>query len=261
LGTLIYDSLRRRKGGPRLKSRSYGIADLEQTVETVSRLLAKFERENVIRVIHEGLRLMGPAKRPLLFERSYQVVQRRTRYGASTWAQRPSNLQVIRYVAECSEHGRFGFRVAGTNECHCSAVAKDLPHAFGTVNCRGGACAFEGLTRHQPAIGHIDGHGDEMGDLAHGVCLCIICPDFGRQGGANQLAARCGARVRTCVVAAASLRIPRVEVSAWSIGPRRDKWIVSDILATAAIAPDETDRADVARIGSIELTPAIAVAM
>jgi hypothetical protein len=54
-----------------------------------------------------------------------------------------------------------------------------------------------------------------------------------------------------------------VQASARSIGPRRDKWIVLNILATASIAPDETDRADVARSwhGSIELTSAIAVAM
>jgi CRP/FNR family transcriptional regulator len=49
------------------------IADyLGLTIETVSRLLAKFERENVVRVIPEGLQLTGPTERPLLFERSYQ---------------------------------------------------------------------------------------------------------------------------------------------------------------------------------------------
>jgi CRP/FNR family transcriptional regulator len=42
------------------------------TIETVSRLLAKLERENVIRVIPEGLQLLGPTERPLLFERSYR---------------------------------------------------------------------------------------------------------------------------------------------------------------------------------------------
>jgi len=48
-----------------------------------------------------------------------------------------------------------------------------------------------------------------------------------------------------------------------SIGPRRDKWIVLNILATPSISPDETDRADVARRwhGSIEMTSAIGVAM
>jgi len=58
------------------------------TIETVSRLLAKLERENVVRVIPEGLQLMGPAERPLLFERSYKVVQQRARHaskGASTF--------------------------------------------------------------------------------------------------------------------------------------------------------------------------------
>ena len=50
------------------------IADyLGLTIETVSRLLAKLERENVVRVIPEGLRLMGPTERPLLFERSYMA--------------------------------------------------------------------------------------------------------------------------------------------------------------------------------------------
>ena len=46
------------------------IADyLGLTIETVSRLLTKLERENLIRVIPKGLQLMGPAERPLLFER------------------------------------------------------------------------------------------------------------------------------------------------------------------------------------------------
>ena len=50
------------------------IADfLGLTIETVSRLLAKLERENVVRVIPEGLQLMGSIERPLLFERSYKV--------------------------------------------------------------------------------------------------------------------------------------------------------------------------------------------
>ena len=48
------------------------IADyLGLTIETVSRLLAKLERENVVRVIPEGLQLIGPTERPLLFERSF----------------------------------------------------------------------------------------------------------------------------------------------------------------------------------------------
>ena len=46
------------------------IADfLGLTIETISRVLAKLERENVIRVIPEGLQLMGPTERPLLIER------------------------------------------------------------------------------------------------------------------------------------------------------------------------------------------------
>jgi len=49
------------------------IADyLGLTIETVSRLLAKLMRENVVRVIPEGLQLIGPTERPLLFERSYK---------------------------------------------------------------------------------------------------------------------------------------------------------------------------------------------
>src|ERR1700732_3387359 len=56
--------------------------------------------------------------------------------------------------------------------------------------------------------------------------------------------------------------MPR-QASARSIGPRWYKWIVLNVLATASIAPDETDRADVARRwhGSIELTSAIGVPM
>lgn len=50
------------------------VADyLGLTIETVSRLLAKLEREHVIRVIPEGLQLMGPVERPFLFERRCEV--------------------------------------------------------------------------------------------------------------------------------------------------------------------------------------------
>jgi len=42
-------------------------------IETVSRVLTKLKRENVVRVIPEGLQLMGSTERPLLFERSYKV--------------------------------------------------------------------------------------------------------------------------------------------------------------------------------------------
>jgi len=50
------------------------VADyLGLTVETVSRLVTKLERENVLRVIPEGLQLMDSTERPLLFERSYKV--------------------------------------------------------------------------------------------------------------------------------------------------------------------------------------------
>jgi CRP/FNR family transcriptional regulator len=50
------------------------IADfLGLTIETVSRLLTKLERENVIRVVPEGLQLMGSTERPLLFARSYRL--------------------------------------------------------------------------------------------------------------------------------------------------------------------------------------------
>jgi CRP/FNR family transcriptional regulator len=53
------------------------IADyLGLTIETISRLLAKLERENVVRVVPDGLQLMGPTERPLLFERSYKAAQR-----------------------------------------------------------------------------------------------------------------------------------------------------------------------------------------
>jgi CRP/FNR family transcriptional regulator, anaerobic regulatory protein len=50
------------------------VADyLGLTIETISRVLQKLERENVVRVIPEGLQLMGSTERPLLFERSYKV--------------------------------------------------------------------------------------------------------------------------------------------------------------------------------------------
>jgi len=51
------------------------IADyLGLTIETISRLLAKLERDKVIRVIPEGLQLLGPVDRPLLFERRCEVL-------------------------------------------------------------------------------------------------------------------------------------------------------------------------------------------
>jgi CRP/FNR family transcriptional regulator len=50
------------------------VADyLGLTIETVSRLLAKLEREKVIRVIPEGLQLMGSVERPLLFQKSHKA--------------------------------------------------------------------------------------------------------------------------------------------------------------------------------------------
>jgi CRP/FNR family transcriptional regulator len=56
------------------------VADyLGLTIETVSRLLAKLEREKVVRVVPGGLLLIGSTERPLLFERSYRVVHQRAR--------------------------------------------------------------------------------------------------------------------------------------------------------------------------------------
>ena len=50
------------------------VADfLGLTIETVSRVLAKLQRENVVRVLPKALHLMGPTERPLLFERSFKV--------------------------------------------------------------------------------------------------------------------------------------------------------------------------------------------
>ena len=51
------------------------VADyLGLTIETVSRVLAKLEREHVVHVIPNALQLMGSAERPLLFERSHKAV-------------------------------------------------------------------------------------------------------------------------------------------------------------------------------------------
>ena len=50
------------------------IADfLGLTIETVSRVITKLEREHVVRVIPEGLLLMGSTERPLLFEKSHKA--------------------------------------------------------------------------------------------------------------------------------------------------------------------------------------------
>jgi CRP/FNR family transcriptional regulator len=50
------------------------IADhLGLTVETVSRVITRLEREYVVRVISEGLQSMGSTERPLLFEGGYKV--------------------------------------------------------------------------------------------------------------------------------------------------------------------------------------------
>jgi CRP/FNR family transcriptional regulator len=50
------------------------VADfLGLTIETVSRVVTKLERENVIRVVPEGLQLLGSTERPLLFERGYKI--------------------------------------------------------------------------------------------------------------------------------------------------------------------------------------------
>ena len=50
------------------------VADyLGLTIETVSRVLAKLEREHVIHVVPNAVQLIGAAERPLLFERSYKA--------------------------------------------------------------------------------------------------------------------------------------------------------------------------------------------
>ena len=51
------------------------IADfLGLTIETVSRVITKLEQENLVRVIPEGLQLMGSTERPFVFERSYKMI-------------------------------------------------------------------------------------------------------------------------------------------------------------------------------------------
>lgn len=50
------------------------VADfLGLTIETVSRVLTRLEREKVVRVLPKALLLMGSAERPLLFDRSYKI--------------------------------------------------------------------------------------------------------------------------------------------------------------------------------------------
>jgi CRP/FNR family transcriptional regulator len=50
------------------------VADyLGLTIETISRVLKKLEREHVIRVLPKALQLMGPTERPLLFDRGHKV--------------------------------------------------------------------------------------------------------------------------------------------------------------------------------------------
>jgi len=52
------------------------IADhLGLTIEPVSRVIARLERENVARVISEDLQLMGSTERPLSSERRYKAAQ------------------------------------------------------------------------------------------------------------------------------------------------------------------------------------------
>jgi CRP/FNR family transcriptional regulator len=50
------------------------VADfLGLTIETVSRVLSRLERDNVVRVLPKALVLMGSTETPLLFKRSYKV--------------------------------------------------------------------------------------------------------------------------------------------------------------------------------------------
>ena len=50
------------------------VADfLGLTIETVSRVLSKLEREGVIRLVPRGLRLAGPKERPFLLERTFRI--------------------------------------------------------------------------------------------------------------------------------------------------------------------------------------------
>ena len=63
------------------------IADyLGLTIETASRMLWKLGRERILRVIPEGLQLMGPAERPSLLERGM------TRRGDPTAANEPTSI-------------------------------------------------------------------------------------------------------------------------------------------------------------------------
>jgi hypothetical protein len=75
LGTAAFWKIARLEVTARLKRKNIrSIADfLGLTIETVSRVLAKLEREDVVRLVPKGLQLMGSNEWPLLLERSYKV--------------------------------------------------------------------------------------------------------------------------------------------------------------------------------------------
>ena len=68
-----------------------------------------------------------------------------------------------------------------------------------------------------------------------------------------------GEHRRTCASQREDQRGQQRAASARSVGPRRNKWVVLNIKATAAIAPNVADRADV--VSSIELASAKGVAI
>jgi hypothetical protein len=68
-----------------------------------------------------------------------------------------------------------------------------------------------------------------------------------------------GEHRRTCASQREDQRGQQRAASARSVGPRRNKWVVLNIKATATIAPNVADRADV--VSSIELASAKGVAI
>lgn len=56
-------------------------------------------------------------------------------------------LRIVRHRSKSSKHGCSGFRIASTNECYRSCMAKYFPIALRALYRRRGSGTFEGFTR------------------------------------------------------------------------------------------------------------------